>query len=255
MNKLVVSILLFGLTGCAIVGPQERGVRVAAGKAGAVLDPGPHFWLPILYGIADIDVSVQNSEIKTTSASRDMQEIHTTVAVNWSVIPDEVSNVYKTLGDEDDALDRVVTPAVNEVLKASTAQLTAEEILTKRMELKKHIDEGLENRLKKFGLVLSSVNIVDLQFSDEFTKAIESKQISEQQAKQANYVAEKAKKDAEAAVHTARGEAESNRLKQQTLSEQLIRYEAVQKWNGQLPTMMGGNGVVPFINVSPNRGN
>lgn len=246
MKKFASIFMLIALTGCGIVGPQERGVRLNSGKAAEVLESGMHFWFPVLKGIAKVDVSVQNSEIKTTSASRDMQEIHTTVAVNWNVIPNEVSNVYKNLGDEEDALSRVVVPAVNEVLKSSTAQLTAEEILTKRMELKKNIDDGLEARLKGFGLALSSVNIVDLQFSPEFTKAIESKQISEQQAKQASYVADKAKKDAEAAVHRARGEAEANNLKQKTLTPQLIQYEAVQKWSGQLPQFVG-TGNIPFL--------
>lgn len=246
-NVFIISAL-FLATGCSIVGPQERGVRVTAGKAGSVLDSGIHLWVPVLYGVKKLNVSIQKSEINTSAASKDLQEVTTTVAVNWSVMPDKVSTVYTTVGDEDDALERILIPAVNEILKSATAKKTAEEILTQRMELKAEIDETLKDRLATYGLALSDVNIVNLRFSEDFTNAIESKQIAEQQSKQSKYLADKAVNDAQATVNQAKGQAQAQQLLRSTLTPEILQKQAIEKWNGQFPTVMG-NGSLPFINL------
>jgi prohibitin 1 len=240
MKYIIVMMLMF-LTGCSIVGPQERGVRLTAGKAGEVLESGPHLWFPVLYGIQTVNVSIQKSEIQTSAASKDLQEVTTTVAVNWSVTPDKVTEVYKTIGDEDEALSRIVTPAVNEILKSATAKKTAEEILTQRMELKAEIDKSLQHRLSTYGLSLSDVNIVNLHFSTDFTKAIENKQIAEQQSKQSRYLAEKAVNDAQAEVNRAKGTAESQKLLKATITPEILQKMWIEKWSGDVPQVVGND--------------
>lgn len=254
MKNVLMAILAMGfLSACSVVGPGQRGIRVSLGTVSdEVKTPGAYGWLPFLVGMKKIDVQLQKSDVKSSAASKDMQEITTEVAVNWSINPDTVIQLYKSIGDENDVYDRVIQPAVSEVLKAAASKRTAEEILTQRMDLKRDIDEGLTARLAKHGVILSDVSIVNLSFSHDFTAAIERKQVAEQEAKQASYNAQRATEDAKAAVNKAKGEAEANALKLKTLTPMLIQYEATQKWNGQLPTMMSGN-TVPFLNITPSK--
>jgi prohibitin 1 len=92
---------------------------------------------------------------------------------------------------------------------------------------------------------------VDVSFSEEFAKAIEAKQIAEQEAKQADFEALKASKQAQAQVNRAKGQAEAQRLQKLTLTKELLQQQAIEKWDGKFPTVMGGNGTLPLINLNP----
>lgn len=270
VGRIIGTVLgsIFALTlvlgSYSTVGPGERGVLVTFGKASdGVLEPGLHLKLPLFSTIKTISVQVNKSDVETSAASKDMQEIHTHVAVNWSVNATSVVNTYKNIGDEDQILKRIIAPAVSEVLKAEMAKLTAEEILTKRLDLKKAIDNGLTGRLANYGVSLADLSIVNLTFSQQFTKAIEDKQIAEQQAKQAEYVAQKATADAKASVNTAKGEAEATviqakaqaeanlakakaqseaqKLLRQTITPELLQLKAIERWDGTMPNVLGSS--------------
>lgn len=199
--------------------------------------------------MSKIDVQVQKSEIETTAASKDMQDITTTVAVNWKLAPEKVVATFKNVGDEAAILDRILQPAVSEVLKASTAQYTAEEILKKRMELKTAIDSGLKERLGAYGIDLFDVSITHLSFTKGFEEAVEQKQIAEQRSKQAEYEAQKATQDAKAAVETAKGQAASQNLVRASITKEILQQRAIEKWDGHFPQVMG-SGALPFINLN-----
>lgn len=250
MNKFISIVTLMFLSACSVVGPGERGIRISLGSVSDdAKTPGPYLWIPFVFGMKTLNVQVQNTVIKSTAASKDMQDIHAEVAINWSLSPDQVVKTFKEIGDEDDVANRILMPAVNEVMKASTAKLTAEEVLTKRMEMKHDIDNGLKDRLAQYGIRLYDVNIVNLNFSQDFTKAIERKQVAEQEAKQAAYDAQKATQEAKSEVERAKGQAEAQRLLRTTLTSELLQMRAIEKWNGQFPTVMG-NGALPFLNLN-----
>jgi regulator of protease activity HflC (stomatin/prohibitin superfamily) len=195
-------------------------------------------------------VQIQKSEISSAAASKDMQDVHAKVAINWSMDPTNVVRTYKEIGDEDDVEQRILTPAVNEVMKAATSKRTAEEVLKLRVELKQDIDDGLKARMAQYGIKIYDVSIVDLQFSKDFAEAIERKQVAEQDAQQAVYVAKKATQEANAEIERAKGQAEAQRLMKSTITAEILQQRAIEKWDGHFPTYMGG-GALPFINVKP----
>lgn len=243
MKKLFVLASVMMLTACSVVGPGERGVSVSLGKAGSeVREPGAYLWIPFLYGMTTLNIQIQKNEVETSASSKDMQEITTHLAINWSLTPAKVVDVYKTIGDESDIVNRIIQPAVSEALKAASAKKTAEEILNKRLELKDEIDTMLKDRLTKYGITLNDVSIVNLTFSKEFTDAVERKQIAEQRSKQSIYEAEKAGHDAAAEVNRAKGQAEAQRLLKTSISADLLKLEYLRKWDGKLPSVMTGNG-------------
>lgn len=251
MKKLLLtSLLALTLVGCSAVGPGQRGIRVVLGNAlDGELTSGPHLWFPFVFGVKKMDVQVQKSDVKTSSSSKDMQEITTEIVVNWSLDPHKVVEIYRNVGDEEDIYEKIISPAVSEIMKAATSKRTAEEIITQRLALKQDIDEGLKLRLVQYGVQPTDVSIVNLAFSGEFTHAIEAKQIAEQEAKQAEYVALKAIQQAKAEVNRARGQAEAQQLLKQTLTKEILQQRAIEKWNGVMPVYMMGSGSVPFINL------
>jgi prohibitin 1 len=236
----------------AIVNAGERGVVMRLGRVqDGVLDEGFHFILPFVTSVKTMSVRVQRSDIKAQAASKDLQDVTTELALNWHIDPAKVNTVFQRIGTETEILQRIINPAVSEVLKAATAKKNVEEILTKRTELKNEIDQALKSRLTPYGLAVDDVSLVDFLFSPEFNKAIEAKQVAEQQAKQAEFVALKATKDAEAEVNRAKGQAAAQRLQRSTLTPDLLQKQAIEKWDGKFPIYMGGNSPLPFINVTP----
>jgi regulator of protease activity HflC (stomatin/prohibitin superfamily) len=236
----------------AIVGAGERGVMMRFGKVqDAILDEGIHPILPIVTSVKTLSVRVQKTDLKADAASKDLQSITTDLAVNWNVDPAKVNQVFQQVGDEEQIVASILSPAISEVLKAATSKKTAEEIITKRTELKTEIDNSLKKRLEPYGVIVRDVSLIDFGFSPEFSKAIESKQIAEQEAKQAEFTVKKATQDAQAEINRAKGKAEAQRLQRQTLTAEILQQQAIEKWNGQFPTVMGGGGTLPLINIAP----
>lgn len=235
-----------------IVGPGERGVMMRFGKIqDAILDEGIHPILPIVTSVKTLSVRVQKTDLKADAASKDLQSITTDLAVNWNVDPAKVNQIYQQIGDEEQIVASILSPAISEVLKAATSKKTAEEIITKRTELKTEIDNSLKKRLEAYGVIVRDVSLINFGFSPEFSKAIESKQIAEQEAKQAEFTVKKATQDAQAEINRAKGKAEAQRLQRQTLTAEILQQQAIEKWNGQFPTVMGGGGTLPLINIAP----
>ncbi len=244
---LIIAVIFKPFT---IVNAGERGVILNFGKVqDNVLDEGIHPILPIVTQVKRLSVRVQENSFTADAASKDLQKVSTQLAVNWHIDVMQVNKVFQRIGDQEEIINRIITPAVSEVLKAATANRTAEEIITKRNDLKQEIDNNLKNRLATYGILIDDVSLVDFSFSPEFSKAIESKQIAEQEAKQAEFIALKASKEAIAEVNRAKGQAEAQRLQRLTLTKELLQKQAIEKWDGRFPTVMAGSGALPLINL------
>ena len=251
-----LGLLLFIILGMfkpfAIIKAGDRGVIMRFGKVqDAILDEGLHPIIPVVNTVESLSVRVQKNDIDAEASSKDLQDIKTQVALNWHIDPAKVNKVFQRVGDEEQIVFRIITPAVSEIVKAATAQKNAEEIITKRKEIKQQIDEELKGRLDDYGILVDDVSLVNVSFSPEFARAIEAKQIAEQQAKQADFEALKAEKTAQAEINRAKGQAEAQRLQKLTLTPALLQKEAINKWDGKFPTVMGGDGALPFINIDP----
>jgi regulator of protease activity HflC (stomatin/prohibitin superfamily) len=236
----------------AIVNAGERGVLMQFGKVqNQVLDEGIHPILPVVTSVKRLSVRVHKNSFQADAASKDLQKITTELAINWHIYPTKANKIFQQVGDEEQIVNGIITPAVSEVLKAATAKKTAEEIITIRTKLKEEIDNNLRKRLAAYSLIVDDVSLVNFAFSPEFSRAIESKQIAEQEAKQAEFIAKKATQEAQAEINRAKGQAEAQRLQRQTLTPDLLQKQAIEKWDGHFPTVMGGNGTLPLININP----
>ncbi len=245
-------VILAFLRPFTIINAGERGVVMRFGKVqDTVFDEGFHLITPIVTTVKRITVRIQRDDVQAEAFSRDLQYIQTDIAVNWHIEPTTVNKIFQEVGDQTEIVRRIITPAVSEVVKAATAKKTAEEIIAKRTELKEEIDTQLKERLGSYGVVVDDVSLVNIDFTEEFAKAIEAKQIAEQEAKRARFEALKAKEQAQADINRAQGQAEAQRLQRQTLTPELLQKQAIEKWDGKFPQVLTGDGALPFITIDP----
>jgi regulator of protease activity HflC (stomatin/prohibitin superfamily) len=256
---LVVGLILVAaMNPFVIVGAGERGVVLRFGAVqDRVLGEGLHFRMPIRDSVVKIDTKVQKAQTHAAAASRDLQQVTTDIALNYHIEPTMAHQVYQRIGLDFKA--RVLDPAVQEAVKAVTAEFTAEQLITERAKVREEIKRLLSDRLLPFHLVVDDFSIINFDFSKEFNRAIEEKQTAEQLALKARRDLDRVKIEAEQQIAKARAEAESLRLQKQEVTPELIRLreieaqvKAVEKWDGRLPGVVG-SGAVPFINVGAGR--
>jgi len=236
------------------VGAGERGVVLNFGAVqDKVLNEGLHFRVPIMQKVAIMDVKVQKAVTDAVSGSADLQDVTSSVALNYHVVPDKANVVYQTIGVE--FKERIIDPAIQEVMKAVSARYTAEELITKRPAVSEAMRTALAERLLPHNIAVDAVSIVAFSFSKIFTEAIESKQTAEQLALKAKRDLDRIRIEAEQKITAAKAEAESLRLQRANISADLIELrkieanlKAIDKWNGILPQVTGG-GAVPFIGI------
>lgn len=234
------------------IGAGERGVIFsnASGVQDRILDEGWQFRKPFVESVKTYSVRVQKTDMDAPAASKDLQSVKAKVVVNWHFDSKNVNKVYQSIGSEQDVIERIIIPNTNEVIKAGTAGFTADQLLTRRTELKDKIDTDLSLRLKSYFVIVDDVSIVDLDFSEQFNQAIESKVTAEQTAQAEKNKLETVKYQAQQKIETAKADAESIRIQAEALAQNdnLVNLKAVEKWDGKLPTQMLGD-AVPFLNI------
>lgn len=242
-----------------IINPGQAGVLSILGKAqdGALLE-GIHIKPPVISAVDVYDVTVQKFEVPAQSSTKDLQDLSASFAINFRLDPTEVVEIRRTQGTLQNIVSKIIAPQTQESFKVAAARRTVEEAITRREELKQDFDTALGERLDRYGIIVLDTSVVDLAFSTEFAKAVEEKQIAEQRARRAVYVAQEAEQQAQAEVNRAKGRAEAQRLLAETLKAQggelVLQKEAIEAWKSggaQMPKVlvMGGdsNAGVPFL--------
>lgn len=243
---LLVAIFVL-INAITVVDAGHTGVVVTMGKVNeGVLQEGMHLKIPFIQQVVKIDNRIQKLEVQTEAFSKDLQSVDTTLAINYRVDTSKSYSIYKNIGANYE--DVLVTPAVNEVLKAITATYTAEETVTNRALISDGLVTGLNEKLNSIGLYVTDVNIIDFDFSEAFITAIEEKQVAQQQLLKAETEKKtaitNAEADAEAAKVRAEGEAEANETLAKSLTAAVIENKKIEKWNGELPKVTSGEGTI-----------
>jgi regulator of protease activity HflC (stomatin/prohibitin superfamily) len=249
-----VLLLLFTFKPWIQVGAGERGVVMNFGAVQEkVFNEGIHFKMPVVQKVILVDVKIQKAMTDAASSSSDLQDVDLSVALNYHIIPDKANLVYQTIGIH--FKERIIDPAIQEVMKAVSARYTAEELITKRPAVSTEMKEALTSRLLESNITVDAFSIISFSFSQTFTDAIEAKQTAEQNALKATRDLDRIKVEAEQTIAAATAEAEALRLQKMNISPDLIELrkieanlKAIEKWNGILPEVTGA-GAIPFIGV------
>lgn len=257
LGLVALVVFLIAVNPIRIVQAGTRGVLTIFGKVDPTpLGEGIHFVMPFVSRVHVIDVRLQKNEGKGVAASRDLQQVQISAALNWRLDPALVADTFQKIGNEQAVAARVIEPAAQEATKAVAAQYTAEELVTKRIDVSFKIRDALDQRLKRHGVVVDTLAAVNYDFSSVFDKAIEAKVEAEQKKLTAERDLERIKVEAEQAFAKARGEAEALKAKRLEITPDLLRLkqlenesEAIRKWDGKLPQVTGG--ATPFVQIKP----
>jgi prohibitin 2 len=283
IGMIVVAFLV--MNSVKIVDAGNRGVLLNFGAVDVSrsLDEGIHFVVPVRDNVVQMEVRTQRITEDAASASGDLQDVRTQVALNYHLDPDNSQNVYKNLGL--DYANRVIVPAIQESVKQVTARFNAEELITQRETVKTEIEQQIRARLAAYSIIVDAISITEFEFSADFVRAVEAKVAAQQRALQAQNELQRIEIEAQQAEARAVGEQQANIARAEgvrqanvlqaqgeaqaitTIDEQLrqspsyLEWLKSQKWDGQLPLVVGGgagsggsgSGVTPFIEIPTNR--
>ena len=253
----VVALIL--ASSFVIINPGQAGVLSVLGKAqNGVLLEGIHIKPPFVSYVDIYDITVQKFEVPAESSTKDLQDLRARFAINFRLQPTKVVDIRREQGSLSNIVNKIIAPQTQESFKVAAARRTVEQAITQRVLLKEDFDNALAKRLEKYGIDVLDTSVVDLTFSPEFSRAVEEKQIAEQRAQRAVYVAQEAEQEAQAEVNRAKGRAEAQRLIAETLKAQggnlVLQKEAIEAWRAggaQMPRVLVTSGAdsnsVPFI--------
>lgn len=215
------------------------GVVTRLGAVNRVENPGFVLKIPLIEAVYKMETRTQLEQVDAQSASKDLQQVQATIALNFHLRGQNAVDVYQNIGIE--YKERIIAPAMQEAFKATTARFTASDLIGKREAVKNLAYKDLKTRLENYNIIVDAFNIVDFKFSEEFNTAIEQKTVAQQNK-------EKAQIEAQTALIKAQGQVSAQRALQEagTLSPEYLKFHAQEKWNGVLPP-----NAVPFFNLNP----
>ena len=238
---IAVILAVIGVNSFQTIRSGEVGLKVRFGKiVNTKLDEGLNLKIPFIEKIVTVNIKVQKVELQTESSSKDLQTVGTDIAVNYRIESDKATHLYRTVGNNYEMT--ILDPAIKESIKAVIAKYTAAEVITERAAVSKNCMEELQAKVQKYGIVIDNFNITNLTFSEEYSKAIEDKQVAEQKL-------EKARLEAEAKIVEAEATKKANDLMKQSLTDELIAREFIAKWDGHLPQTYAGGDILKMFNI------
>ncbi len=274
-----------------VVQSGHTGVVVVMGKVtGETFSDGLHFKAPFVSSVAIMDNQVQKTEVETSAVSKDLQTVSSSVAINYHLSAEQSADVYKNIGMG--YIDKILAPAIHEATKAVMAKYSAEQLITQRGSVSIEIQTLLTEKTSAYGIIVDELNLTNFDFSAEFNAAIEAKQVAEQNKIKANTEKEqrvieaeaaasektiaanaeaearksiaeaeaealrvKAEAEAEAMRVKAEAEAEANKKISASLNSDVLNNKAIEKWNGEYPEVVAGEGSNMLISIDSNDNN
>lgn len=250
-----ISALIIAVSSFTIVPAGNTGVILTLGKVSeSAFSEGFHLKIPFIQTVESMSNKIQVYETPASAVSKDLQTVSSTIAVNYRLVSDKSSEMYKNVGIDYQTV--LITPVVQECMKSATAKYTAEQLITDRAAVGDEVKNDLDAKLNNYGIYIEKFNIVNFDFSAEFNTAIEAKQVAEQnllktktEQEQALVIADAeaqkkviaANAEAEAILAEAQAQADANKLLEESLSDKVIKYEQIQKWDGVMPKVTGSD--------------
>lgn len=238
-GTIVALLLLFWMFCFRVVGVGQVGIVTRFGQVSREQGSGVLIKAPFpIEHLVKMNVQTQKEQQSADAATHDLQSVTTTLAVNYHLTPDTARKVYQEIGVEYKA--RVIDPIIQESVKSITSKYDAADLIGKRPEVQLSLEDNLSHKLSQRGITVDNVSIVDFSFSKEFDASIEQKQVAQQNAQKAQYE-----------LQTANLKAQAQDVQAKTLTPEYLQLQAIEKWNGILPTTVaGGNGTILSIPLS-----
>jgi len=258
-TAIVILILFIILWGTFVIVPAgHRGVVLWWGSVEKrIMGEGLNFKVPITERVIKVDVRVQPHPFKEIdAASKEYQMVKLTGMMNFHIDPSYVNDLYQKVGL--DFANKVIDPAFNDFVKEVVPIYPITEILPKREDIRKRAMTKLGDNLARYHIIVDDIYFANIRFSPEYERAVEAKQVAQQQVETQRQVLAQREIEAQQKVATAKGEAESilvvaqgqakaNDALSRSISPILVQYKSIEKWNGILPQVSGG--AIPLIDL------
>jgi regulator of protease activity HflC (stomatin/prohibitin superfamily) len=245
----IIVVIILALNALGTIPAGERGVLLQFGAVqDRVLGEGLYVKIPMAQSVVKMDVKVQKDEVEAGASSKDLQIVTSKIALNYHLDPENVNKIWQDIGRNYNA--RIISPSIQEAVKSVTAKFTAEELITKREDVKDQIKTNLSERLANSNILVDEFNIIDFNFSPAFNEAIEAKVTAEQLKLKADRDLERIVIEAEQKVAEAQGKAEAIRIEANALraNPKVVELRWIEKWNGEVPEFWGE--ASPFIGLN-----
>lgn len=245
---LIVLVLAVIFSGIYEVKAGNIGVVTRFGAVNRVAYPGINFKLPFIEQVVSLSIRTQKDEVLATAMSENLQVVTSLIAVNYHLDGSRAKEVYQNVGVNYGEI--IIAPAIQNTFKAVTAKFNAEELITKRDEVRLQAEEELTNQLAPYHIVVENFHIVNTDFSVEYQNAIEAKQVAQQQVETSKQKLAQAEIDAQTVIAQAQGQADAQKALNDTgaLTDEYLQYLFLTRWNGILPSVMSS--ASPMIDVS-----
>jgi regulator of protease activity HflC (stomatin/prohibitin superfamily) len=262
---IIILSVIFGSFGTISAG--ERGVKTRLNAVVGIVQPGVYFKLPFIDNVHPMNVKTLtinydkngdygDNKVTDTNlfgASKDLQDVTIGVVVNYHIDSTKVVDIYSQYNSVENYQGNIIEPIVRQIVKSTSAQYTAEELVTKRPEFSDKVTAQLASAFTEKNAVLENFSVTNFQFSKAYSQAIETKVTAVQNAEAAKNKLEQVKFEAQQTIETAKATAEAQRISSAALAAQggsdYVQLKAIEKWNGVLPTQMTPTGAVPFLNL------
>lgn len=246
----------------------ERGILLTFGKASSdISQPGLHFKWPLVqkvirYSVRTQTISFDNkagtgdkSEYSSLfAASKDLQDVQIATVVNYRINEKDVLNIYQQYGDSHNYQVNILEPIIRNTVKATSAHWNANDLVGNRSEVVKEATEILKKEFESKNAVLDNLNIVNFQYSELYSKAIEEKVTAEQNALTEKNKLVAVEYQAQQRIAQAKGESEAISIQVQAINSQggkdYVELKRIEKWNGQLPLVVGGSSILDLRSLT-----
>ncbi len=248
---VVLIVLILGFGSFRVIDAGERGLVLRLGEIQRIMEPGLNFKTPFIERVVKLEVRTTKQEVEASAASNDLQIVTSNVAIQYNLIPEEIGELYEEIGTS--YRSRIIDPAIQDSIKATTAKFTAEELVTKRAIASEEMEVLLRERLLEAHIAVTNVDIVNFDFSPAFNEAIEQKVTAEQDALREENKLKQVEFEAQQRIERATAEAEAIRIQAQAINSQggadYVQLQAIEKWDGILPQQFVPGSAIPFLNL------
>lgn len=248
---VLLAIIAIAMKPFTIVSPGYRGVEVSLGNVKQEsLVPGLYFYNPITTTIHEMDVRTGKYDGKTATYTKDIQTANITYSINYNLKPEAAALIYQSVGV--DWAEKLMHQVIEGELKDTIGKWNAVDLIANRTQATADIQTAITTALVDKHIEITNFQITNIDYNDEFEKAVEAKVTAVQRAAEAQNKTVQIQEEAKQKIITADAEAKAMAIKSQALSQNqnLVAYEAVQKWDGELPQIVTGNGAIPFLNIN-----
>lgn len=265
---IAVTLLVLAMSSFGTIRAGQIGIRTRFGAVKGSINQGFYAKLPIIEKVYRLDIKTRtinydkggdtgdNKKQSTNlfGASKDLQDVSIGTVVNYRINPLKAQEIFTQFGSLQNYESNVIEPVIRELVKSTASQYTAEELVTKRAEFSDKVNFLLSEQFIKKDAILERFSITNFEFSEAFSAAIEAKVTATQNAEAAKNKLEQVKFEAQQQIEEAKAKAEAIKIQAQAINSQggadYVNLQAVNKWNGVLPTQMIPGGSVPFLNLN-----